>query len=199
MKRAMAAGVGLLLIASGVVVADALGVFGPMGRNGTPQVRVPTTSAGTGVVARCRTNNLQLSERLVAKGAGSTYFLYTIKNTGTTACSLKGVPRLAFSYASPGAHPVGRVYRQQGPAPAVTLAPGGIASFYENFGGCTFSPTFAKATMTYTFTVTMPAASRPLLSHTTVGSPPSCSTYNDYISHVYPGTVSIPGQVAKSR
>ena len=112
----------------------------------------PSSSTSTTVpaLAVCRASSLRLAQDQAqsSPGAGESYIAYTLTNTGTTPCSLEGVPAVAFYASGAGGKEGGRLSlatRRSGAAPApVTLDAGGAAAFYLVIGnvpvggvGCT--------------------------------------------------------------
>jgi Protein of unknown function (DUF4232) len=85
---------------------------------------VHSTTTATVTPAVCSTSHLVGSLGSPDGTAGTIYYQLSLRNTGSTRCTLQGYPGVSFVAGSDG-HQVGAPARRvSGPAPLLTVAPG---------------------------------------------------------------------------
>jgi hypothetical protein len=141
----------LLLIITGLALGGGLwanfGNASPSQRLG----RLTSSQASSTSAAQCSAVQLSLSTHSLSKAMSGSYTRYTITNTGTTACTIGGVPTLAWQASTSVASgssssPVAFPQRAAATASAgtLTLAANEQASFWVFYPVCgTVTPTVA--------------------------------------------------------
>ncbi len=99
----------------------------------------PTPSPSSTAIASCQASNLQLSLVDEEEYSFIGYAIFAFTNTGSTPCSMQGYPQLV---ATRSGQPINIDFRDTPSSPAykqasgsaVTILPGGMASFYLGVG-----------------------------------------------------------------